>query len=337
MKKQENKETALASIAQKKDQRHKVILFSLFVVALFLCVLYMGYDVNTTKQRYIDYTLNIRYPKLWGLVLNAFCVGFATVAFQSVVSNRLITPSLLGMSSFYTFVGTVISILFGFLGLRIGNMYISYLINLFAVAFFGYLLYGHLFKKTNYNVTYVLLTGTVLASLFDSTSGLLSSFARGFSISLFGAGTRSYGKDTDLLAFSTLLALVMLVIFWQDFCKLDVIGLGRNNVINLGVDYDKQTGHILVAVLLFLAIATIAGTIYGFLGLILSNLSREIFKTYKHFYLLLGSFFLGVICLVGSQFWMEHFASYQMSIDVYITIFGGSYFLFLLVKNKGNL
>lgn len=297
----------------------------------------MTMNVNTSKQKFIDYAINLRYPKLWGILLTSFCIATSTVAFQSVVSNRLITPCLLGMSSFYTFVGTALSFILGILGIRIENMYVSYVLNLLAVAIFGYLLYGQLFKKTNYNVSYVLLTGTVMASFFDSTSDLFRSFARGYSISLFGSGSNTFRTDTDLLAFSTFLTIFFVILFWSDICKLDVIGLGRNNVINLGVDFDKQTGHILVAVLLFIAIASIAGTTYTFLGIILSNLTREIFKTYRHFYLLLGSFFLGIILLVGAQIWMEHFAQYRVGVDVYITILGGGYFLFLLVKNKGSL
>ncbi|MFI3250812.1 MAG: iron chelate uptake ABC transporter family permease subunit [Eubacteriales bacterium] len=333
----EKTNTDIKSVSARKVDHKKIILAFLFIIALFLCVTYMTINLNTSKQKFIDYAINLRYPKLWGIILTAFCIGTSTVSFQSVVSNRLITPCLLGMSSFYTFVGTVLSIIFGFVGIRIGNMYVSYLLNLLAVAIFGYLLYGQLFKKTNYNVTYVLLTGTVMASLFDSTSGLLQSFARGFSISLFGAGANTARTNTDLLAFSTFLCILLVILFWNDICKLDVVGLGRNNVINLGVDFDKQTGRILVADLLLIAIASIAGTTYTFLGIILSNLAREIFKTYKHFYLLLGSFFLGVICLVGAQLWMEHFAQIKVAVDVYITIIGGSYFLFLLVKNKGSL
>lgn len=337
MKKEKIIQTGINNTQKKKIQKNTVILIILLIFAVFLCVLYMSYDINTSKQKFIDYSINLRYPKLWGIVLTAFCISTCTVAFQSVVSNRLITPCLLGMNSFYTFVGTALSIILGFFGMRIGNMYVAYLLNLLAVAIFGYLLYGQLFKKTNYNVTYVLLTGTVMASFFDSTSGLLSPFARGYSVSLFGSGSSTYRTDTDLLAFSTFLCIVLVLLFWSDICKLDVIGLGRNNVINLGVDFEKQTGHILIAVLIFIAISAIAGTTYTFLGIILSNLARELFKTYRHFYLLLGSFLLGIIFLVGAQVWMEHFARYKVSVDVYITIFGGSYFLWLLVKNKGSL
>lgn len=327
----------MKTIPEKRTVNHNMILIVLFILALFLSVTYMSININTSKQKFIDYAVNLRYPKLWGIVLTAFCISTATVAFQTVVNNRLITPCLLGMSSFYTFVGTILSIILNTLGIRLGNMYVAYLLNLLAVAIFGYLLYGHLFKKTNYNVTYVLLTGTVMASFFDSTSGLLSTFTRGYSASLFGSGSSTYRTNTDLLAFSTFLAIALVILFWNDICKLDVVGLGRNNVINLGVDYDKQTRHILVAVLLLIAIATIAGTTYTFLGIILSNLGREIFRTYRHFYLLLGSFFLGVVLLVGAQLWMEHFAQTRVGVDVYITILGGTYFLYLLVKNKGSL
>ncbi|WP_418658431.1 hypothetical protein [Clostridioides difficile] len=35
-----------------------------------------------------------------------------------------------------------------------------------------------------------------------------------------------------------------------------------------------------------------------FLGLLLANITREIFKTYKHKYLISGSMFIGIITLI---------------------------------------
>ena len=68
----------------------------------------------------------------------------------------------------------------------------------------------------------------------------------------------------------------------------------------------------------------------SFLGLIIANLSRQLFKTYKHTWLIFGSAVLGMIVLVGGQLVVEHGFSYSIPISVLITIGGGLYFLILL-------
>ena len=111
--------------------------------------------------------------------------------------------------------------------------------------------------------------------------------------------------------------------------------MGKNQAINLGVDYDRTIKRLLIAVTFFITIATALVGPISFLGLIIANLSRELFKTYKHSYLMLGSFLMGVVVLLGGQTLIEHVFGFGTQISVFINLFGGLYFLFLVLKNKG--
>lgn len=88
----------------------------------------------------------------------------------------------------------------------------------------------------------------------------------------------------------------------------------------------------MLAVALFIAVATALVGPLSFLGLITANLSRELFKTYRHGVLIAGSVLIGMVILTAGQFMVEHLAVYSVPVSVFITIGGGAYFLYLILK-----
>ena len=110
--------------------------------------------------------------------------------------------------------------------------------------------------------------------------------------------------------------------------------MGKNQAINLGVNYDRSVRRLLLGVTLFIAVATAMVGPISFLGLILANLSRQLLKTYKHSFLMLGSALFGIIVLVGGQLIVEQVFTYSVPISVFITVGGGIYFLYLLLTRR---
>ena len=129
--------------------------------------------------------------------------------------------------------------------------------------------------------------------------------------------------------------LAAIILFLRrELALLDVLTLGKEQAINLGVDYDKCIRKLLLGVTLFIAVATAMVGPISFLGLIIANLSRQMLKTYRHTQLILGSALFGMIVLIGGQLLVEHVFSYSIPVSVFITVGGGIYFLYLLLKNK---
>ena len=124
----------------------------------------------------------------------------------------------------------------------------------------------------------------------------------------------------------------------KDIAKLDVMTLGRHNAINLGIDYDKTTKRLLICTTLYIAIATALVGPISFMGLITTNIARTLFKTYKHSILLSGSVLIAILVLITGQLIVEHIFTYSIPVSVFITIAGGLYFLYLVLKqSKGNI
>ncbi|OON96775.1 MAG: CRISPR-associated protein Cas5 [Candidatus Epulonipiscioides saccharophilum] len=311
---------------------NKLQLLSLIAICFVFIYQFIFVDWN-----FFEYAMYIRTPKLIAIIICSFCIGYASMIFQSIINNRIVTPSLLGMNSLYILIHTSLVFFVGLDNPLVLNKNLTFMIDVLLMAILTIVIYGFLFKKTRYNILYILLSGTVLGTLFSSISNtmirvldpneydtLLTELVAGFD-----------HVNTDLIMISILLIVLVFVIFFRDLKILDVLSLGRTQTINLGVDYDKSILKLLLCVSFLITIATALVGPISFLGLIAANLTREIFKTYKHVYLMLGSFLVGLIVLLGGQILIEHIFGFSTQISALVNLFGGAYFLYLILKNKG--
>ena len=112
------------------------------------------------------------------------------------------------------------------------------------------------------------------------------------------------------------------------------MALGREEAINLGVDYELVVKKVLVVIAILLSVSTALVGPITFLGLMVVSISREFIKSYKHSYLITSSAFIAVIALVGGQFIVERVMNFKVTIDVIINFIGGIYFIYLLLKES---
>ncbi len=314
------------------SNKHKLI--GAASLSLLLMLLYQFLFVD---MKYFEYAMYIRTPKMCSMLISAFCIGTATIVFQSMINNRIVTPCLLGMNSLYILTHTTMAFMLGTSSMFVANKNMAFITDVVVMGFAAVTIYGYLFKKTRYNVLYVLLVGTVLATLFSSISNTM--------IRVMDPNEYASLQDTliagfanvnaDVIGLAIILIIVVIIALRNELKVLDVITLGKSQAISLGVDYDRTIRRLLIGVTLFITIATALVGPISFLGLIVANVSRELFKTYKHSYLMLGSFLAGVVVLFFSQLLIEHVFSFSMVASVFINLFGGVYFLYLILKNKG--
>ena len=312
----------------------KLIALAAFVVAVIAA--YMLIDVNFANPKFVKFAMKLRTPKLVAMLVASFAIGAASIVFQSIINNRIVTPCLLGMNSLYTLIHTLIFFALGSGSIFAANDNIAYVIDLVVMAVVATFIYGFLFKKTNYNVLYVLLIGTVLSSLFGSiqSSMIFVMDPNEYDILLETLVASFDNIHSEIIVFSIVLLTVLAIALRKDLKLLDVITLGKDQAINLGVDYDRVVRRLLIGVTLCIAVATAMIGPISFLGLIIANLGRQFLKTYRHTQLIVGSGLIGMLALVGSQCLVERVFDYAVPVSVFITIGGGIYFLWLLMRGK---
>ena len=306
--------------------RYRKTLFLLGIGSILAILAYLCLFMN---MNYAAYFLSLRVPKVLVMVIVAFAIGGASIVFQSIIQNTIVTPCLLGMNSLYSLIHTGVVFFLGSGSVLIANANVSFAIDVVLMGLIATV-------KTKHNVLYVLLTGTILTTLFTSIQTTLTRIMDPNEYdSLLASLVASFNNiNTNIILFSVLLMGAVVFFLRKELGLLDVISLGKTQAINLGVDYDKTIRRLLLGVTLFIAIATALVGPISFLGLIIANLSREVFKTYRHSYLILGSCLIGTIILIAGQILVEHVYNFSMPISVFITVGGGIYFLYLLMRQR---
>ena len=293
-------------------------------------------EVNFENEKLFRYAMRLRTPKLIVMLITAFAIGGASIVFQSIINNTIVTPCLLGMNSLYTLIHTAVVFFAGTGSFLALNANASFAVDVVLMGLVATVIYGWLFQKTRHNVLYVLLIGTVLSSFFfciqttltrimdpNEYDTLLTTLVASFS-----------NVNSEIILFSILLLSAVIFVLRKDLMLLDVLTLGKEQAINLGVDYDRSIRRLLLGVTLCIAVATAMVGPISFLGLIIANLARQFLKTYRHTQLILGSALFGMIVLVGGQLLVEHVFTYSIPVSVFITVGGGIYFLYLLLAAK---
>ena len=238
------------------NNRKKLILLSFLVIGV--CATYLLINSYPTKPKLFYYILSLRIPTLIVMMIAAFAIGSATMIFQSIINNRIVTPCLLGMNAMYTLVHTAVVFAAGSGSILARNSNLSFAVDLLVMSVAATFVYSYMFRKTGNNVLYVLLIGTVLSSFFGSIQStrirvmdpneydtLLTTLVADFN-----------NINVEVIVFSLILLAALTAFLWKDLQLLDVITLGKDQAINLGVDYDRSIRRLLLGVVLCIVIAT---------------------------------------------------------------------------------
>lgn len=308
-------------------------VIALVIIVLLAAVLYIFVNVN---MKYFSYAMKLRIPNLIVMIITAFCIGSASIVFQSIINNTIVSPCLLGMNSLYSLIHTLVVFFFGTTSVLARNANLSFAVDVVLMGIAATIIYGCLFRKTKYNVLYVLLAGTIMTTFFASVqTSLVRAMDPNEYDTLLRTLVASFNNvNADIIAFALILITVLIFALRRELAILDVITLGKEQAVNLGVDYDRTIRRLLLGVTLFIAVATAMVGPISFLGLIIANLSRQLFKTYRHTYLIAGSALTGMVILVGGQIIVEHVFTYSIPVSVFITVGGGVYFLCLLLRHR---
>jgi len=318
-------------------KRRTLLKFTLLaLISLAVIAIYFFSGLNFENERLMNYQISRRLPKILAILMTSFAIGTASLVFQSVINNTIVTPCLLGMDSLYTLIHTLVYFFAGLSSLAVTNKIFSFGLDLAIMAGVSTVIYSYLFKKTGHNILYVILIGTVLTSLFASLqSTLVRVMDPNEYESLLTTLTASFENiNTSIMFFSFVILVLLLCIFKKDLDLLNVMTLGKNQAINLGINFNRTSRHLLLFVTLYMSVATALVGPLSFLGLIVANLSRQLFQTYRHSILIAGSAIFGMIALFLGQIIVERFLSYNIPVSVFITIGGGIYFLYLLLSQS---
>ena len=309
---------------------HKMLI--LVGLALAACGVYLFQDLNGS----FDYALPRRGVKVFAMVLTGVAIAYATVVFQTITHNRILTPSIMGLDSLYMLLQTLLIFFLGSSHITIVNKQVNFLLSIAVMVIFALLFYRLLFKKNDRPIYFLLLVGIICGTFFGSITTFLQVLIDPNEFSIIQDRMfASFNNVNSDLVWTSLVIITLLIAFaWKQNSSLDVLTLGRDTAINLGVNYDGLVKQMLVLSAVLIAIATALVGPITFFGLIVANLSYQFFTSYKHSVLLTGSIVISVVALVGGQWVVERVFTFNTTLSVIINFIGGIYFIYLLLKES---
>lgn len=312
--------------------KHKQKLVVLGALAAILVLAYLLIDVGS----HWDYVLPRRGKKIMAVLLTGSAIAFSTVVFQTIINNRILTPSIIGLDSLYLLFQTAVVFVAGSETLTMMNKQLHFIINVGLMVLFASLLYKILFQRENQNIYYLLLLGIICGTFFQNVSSFIQMLIDPNEFQVVqGRMFASLSNVNGDLLWIAGAGMVVAVLYFRPYIQyLDVLSLGREQAINLGVSYDRVVKQLLVLVAILTAIATALVGPITFLGLLVANIAYRLLKTHRHVYLIPGAILISIVALVGGQLVVERVFSFTTTLSVIINFLGGIVFIYLLLKES---
>lgn len=313
-------------------QKNSTKLLILAGIAILCVIGFLFYNI----QGSFSYAFPRRLVNVGAILITGVAIAYATVMFQTVTQNRILTPSMIGVDSMYEVVQTLIYFIAGSASIWVVDRYLNFGVSIVVMVLFALLLYRFLFRADKYPIFLLLLAGMILGTFLGSLVTFIQVMIdpveyESLQVRMFASFTNVKSELLYVAAVILGLAFIYGATLMRD---LDVMSLGRENAINLGVNYDKRVLHVLILASILIATSTALVGPITFLGLIVSNLAYQFFSTYRHSILIAGAALFSMIALVGGQFLVQHVFSMRTTLSVLINLFGGIYFIYLILKES---
>lgn len=313
--------------------------FAILVLLLALSVL--GYMTLGAEGSWA-FLLPFRGLKLAALMLVGSCLATATVLFQTITGNRILTPTVMGFDALYVLMMTVLVFSVGSVGYAAIPAPALFALNLVVMTVAGVGLFTLLMRGGRGDMVKLVLTGIVLGLLIRSMSGFLVRMIAPNEFQTIQAGSfaRFTYVDKWLLLGTAAVTLPALAMAWRMRFRLDVLAMGADAATGLGEPPRRGQRQALVLICVLVAASTaLAGPVSSgeagpssFFGLVVVSLAHIVTPRPHHAVLLPSSALIACIVLIGGQTVMERLLHLATPLSVVIELLGGALFLFLLLR-----
>lgn len=317
-----------------KVQKNRLIFFMLTVAIGLFLFLYLTYNTRGN----IEFALRLRSQRIIPFFIVGFSSTIATIVFQTMTQNVILTPNIIGLDSLYILSQTVIFFFLGMNHLLVTNQQLNFFFSLILMVGSSLGLFWLFFKKYPGKIYLMLMTGLILGTFFSSFTNFLQVMIDPNEFnSLFASTIASFNRvDTSLVTFSLFLTLPILLYLFSQSSKLDVLHLGRAYALGLGINVDVYFLKLFILVSVLTSVSTALVGPVSFLGFIGANIAYRLFNTYRHSVLFIGGGMISVLFILSGQLFVEHVFALQTTLGVIIQFIGGIYFLFILLKERSS-
>lgn len=299
--------------------RKKILILAFLTLIMALVFVFAG------LKDFDEYALKNRFLQIAAIVIVAICIAVSTVIFQTLCNNKILTPAIIGLDSLYMLLQSALVFSLGSANLSVYRNDINFLITLACMVVFSLGLYKILFSSDK-SIYLIMLLGLIFGTLFSTLSSFFEILIDPDEFMIIqGRMFASFDNVAfDVLALAYIVTLLSFIWIFRYMKFLDPLSLGKDLSINLGINYQKISKHLMIIIAILTSISTALVGPITFLGLLVVNITYELFKTAKH----------SILALLGGVFFVSRIFDYNTTISVIINFLGGIYFIYLVLKGN---
>ncbi len=309
--------------------RKKILILTFLTLIMALVFIFAG------LKDFDEYALKNRFLQIAAIVIVAICIAVSTVIFQTLCNNKILTPAIIGLDSLYMLLQSALIFSLGSANLSVYKNDINFLITLACMVVFSLGLYKILFSSDK-SIYLIMLLGLIFGTLFSTLSSFFEILIDPDEFMVIqGRMFASFDNVAfDVLTLAYIVTLLSFVWIFRYMKFLDPLSLGKDLSINLGINYQKISKHLMIIIAILTSISTALVGPITFLGLLVVNITYELFKSSKHSILLLACVLISILALLGGVFFVSRVFDYNTTISVIINFLGGIYFIYLILKGN---
>ena len=290
-------------------------------------------DTSIIIESHETIVLNLRLPRIILSMFAGFGLSYSGVIYQGVFRNPMAEPYLLGVSSGAALGATLASIFpisIWFLGFSFVS--ISAFVGAIGVL---YMIFTITKAKGSKSLNVLLLAGLSINYFVSSIISLLMMFNQSKISAVYFWTMGSFSRASyEKILVVAIVVIVTIVITYPMHRNLDIMLLGDEQALSLGVEVGVIKKRLLMATSLMAAVIVASCGIIGFVGLIIPHLVR-LFVGPSHKRLLIQSTLIGGIFLILSDTVARSILeNKEISVGIITSIFGVPFFIWMLMKYK---
>lgn len=276
--------------------------------------------------------VNLRLPRILMAIIVGAGLTCAGDTFQSLFSNPLATPDILGVTS-GTCVGAILAII---LSCSILETQLIALVFGLVSVFFTLKIAG---KNNSGSMVYLVLAGVIASSLFNAIGSLLKYTAdpqdKLPEITYWLMGSFTSATYKKLIVGPPLILIGIAIIFLLRW-RLNILSLSEDEAKSSGIDIKKtRMLFILASTVITASCVSMCGQV-GWIGLLIPHCARMLVGSNNR-YVIPISISLGACFMIIIDTLSRTVSVIELPLSILTAIIGAPVFISLLSKNRSNL
>ena len=275
---------------------------------------------------------NIRLPRILLCFITGGALALCGSAFQGIFKNPMADPYILGVSSGAALgaaIGIVLNLNSGLIGMSSVTLlaFAGALLTIFVV-------YSISRVGRRVPVTNLLLSGVALSQTLSAFMSLVMIFnSENMTQIMFWTMGSLNGSDWTQILIVLPFVVFGGILLLTTSRELDIMLLGEDTAMQLGVDVEKLKRKVLISASLIVAAVVSVTGIIGFVGLVVPHVVRIIAGP-KHRVLMPVSIIVGGAFLIICDTLARSVMASEIPVGIITAAFGGPFFIYLLRKNR---